>query len=245
MSEEVKNEISADDGNGPVVLTDAEISALAKNLITENSNLPDNPDLFGDPDLPLQQQLDMAEIVSKLNISERCKALGQAYYQLESVREQLQFKMSKGDTHTSGIIDQLKLVVGFLRHANDFQYNIEDFIRKIPTVKEEYKNMIDNKIIEDRYDSYNLSEDNIWVNDAKCDVILTDHFLELKEKETCRKCYNVYHCKPRISLIRAELLKRKQYPSGLKVKWNVVTKCNKFEIDGDGDGGNIPPFTAK
>ncbi len=240
MFEKVTNEINSGDGNGPVVLSNQKIAALAQDTIDNSGNKDINNLFDGQPDSQLQQQLDMAEIITKLNISERCKALGQAYYQLESIRDQLQLKMSKGDTHTNGITDQLKLVIGFLKHANDFSYTMEDFVKEIPVVKEEYKNLIDSKIVEDRYDPYNLSEGDIWIDDAKCDVILTEHFSELKEKEICRKCYNVYHCRSRISIIRGELLKRRQYPSGFEVKWSVVTKCNEFRVDGDGDGGNVP-----
>jgi hypothetical protein len=236
-----KNEI--DDGkSGPAILSDSKIAALAQDTI-DNSD-PDyfkGDNDFGPVDPCLYQKLNIADIISKLNVTERCKALGQAYLLLDQVEKQLQFKMSRCDTHTSELIESLKLVMGFLKHANEFCYTVEDFIKETPTVKEEYQDLIDEKILEDRYDPYNLSESDFWVGEANYKELSTRHFSELKEKEICRGCYNVYHCKSRILIIRNELRRNKHIPSGLNVNmWHVVTECDKFKIDGIADGGNVP-----
>jgi hypothetical protein len=240
MSEKVINEIDGNDGNGPVVLENQKIAALAQDTI-DNLGDKDISNDFGKVDPCLYQKISVAELISKLNITERCKSLGQAYLLFESVEQQLRHKMSTGNTQTNGLIEQMKLVIGFLKHANDFCYTVEDFTKEMPVVKEEYQNLIDDKIVEERYDPYNLSENDFWVEEAKIESFDTNKFAELKEKEICRGCYNVYHCKSRNALIRKELQKRKQYPDRLfDCVWHVITKCDEFKIDGDGDGGNIP-----
>lgn len=171
----------------------------------------------------------ISDLLCKLNVAERCKVLGQAYLQLESVEKELRLKISTCNTHTTDLVESLQRIIGFLKYAQEFSYTVEDFIKHTnPTVKEQYKDLIDKKILEERYDPYNAFETNFWMATAEIGPVeVTNDFSILKEKEICRPCYYCGNCKTRNELIRDELRKQREISSGNL--WNVITECKSFK----------------